>query len=89
MSELNVLFAKSLSELYAVQKDMENVIHPAKCTWDSNSGLLRKVAKKLSSFRNKYVYNWIFVLFAGFSAGTDYNGNHYNDIIDNHNNNNN
>ncbi|KAH8415195.1 hypothetical protein KR215_008165, partial [Drosophila sulfurigaster] len=32
MSELNVLFAKSLSELYAVQKDMENVIHPAKCT---------------------------------------------------------
>ncbi|TDG47209.1 hypothetical protein AWZ03_006340 [Drosophila navojoa] len=32
MSELNVLFAKSLSDLYAVQKDMENVIHPAKCT---------------------------------------------------------
>lgn len=32
MSELNVMFAKSLSELYAVQKDMENVIHPAKCT---------------------------------------------------------
>lgn len=32
MSELNVMFAKSLSDLYAVQKDMENVIHPAKCT---------------------------------------------------------
>ncbi|EDW36944.1 GL25967 [Drosophila persimilis] len=32
LSELNVLFAKQLSELYAVQKDMENVIHPAKCT---------------------------------------------------------
>ncbi|KAH8329444.1 hypothetical protein KR074_010771 [Drosophila pseudoananassae] len=32
LSELNVKFAKQLSELYAVQKDMENVIHPAKCT---------------------------------------------------------
>ncbi|KAH8238818.1 hypothetical protein KR038_003386, partial [Drosophila bunnanda] len=32
LSELNVVFAKQLSELYAVQKDMENVIHPAKCT---------------------------------------------------------
>ncbi|XP_005177424.1 homer protein homolog 2 isoform X1 [Musca domestica] len=32
MSELNVLFAKHLSELFAVQKDMENVIHPPKST---------------------------------------------------------
>lgn len=43
MSELNVLFAKSLSELYAVQKDMENVIHPAKCTWDAEFRAHRKV----------------------------------------------
>lgn len=32
MSELNVLLAKHLSELFAVQKDMENVIHPPKST---------------------------------------------------------
>ncbi|XP_037822960.1 LOW QUALITY PROTEIN: homer protein homolog 2-like [Lucilia sericata] len=32
MSELNVLFAKHLSELFGVQKDMENVIHPPKST---------------------------------------------------------
>lgn len=37
MSELNVLLAKHLSELFAVQKDMENVIHPPKSTWDTET----------------------------------------------------
>lgn len=32
LSELNVLFAKHLTELMAAQKDMENIIHPTKST---------------------------------------------------------
>jgi len=51
MSELNVMFAKSLSELYAVQKDMENVIHPAKCTWDTELGVHKKVKQEKSMMR--------------------------------------
>lgn len=85
MSELNVLFAKSLSELYAVQKDMENVIHPAKCTWDAELGAHRKVDYFNFVWQLLWDYNGI-DFYLGFSAGTDYNGNHYNinnDNIDN------
>ncbi|XP_053957390.1 homer protein homolog 2 isoform X1 [Anastrepha ludens] len=32
LSELNALFSKHITELFSVQKDMENMIHPAKST---------------------------------------------------------
>ncbi|XP_067621010.1 homer protein homolog 2 [Eurosta solidaginis] len=32
LSELNVLFSKHITELFSVQKDMENIIHPTKST---------------------------------------------------------
>lgn len=54
MSELNVLFAKHLSELFAVQKDMENVIHPPKSTWDTETiNFYKKVQKTIKKKINQ------------------------------------